>query len=345
MSTNQWIPVYTGYPEGMPEYPAYAVDDTLNRCYFAGGRLAGRPSAISYYFDANDNNWYDLPNLNVVRENGRMAAWEGKIYYMGGQELYGTNSRKSSSVIEVYDPSVGHWERLPDMPFTRALMGCVVAEDKLYMLGGIERVGGSITPCDTLYVYDFITGDWEQKSGTNGPVVWSQPVIHGKTIYVYGGYRSNSLTTVFRDIYKYDIDSDSWTSAGFVPQGLSVSPQQAGSVLYFSKEEGNALVRHPIDGDDWVPTTETNYDLYIWPYLNDKLYNINIWSGNKGVEYYSTKDDPTPPGPCLPVHGCANVEIKITGCSNNAMIKRISQVIDESECECDCDCSCNSDHK
>ena len=74
--------------------------------------------------------------------------------------------------FDVFDPATGSWQVLPPAPHARDHFHAVVADDKLYALGG--RITGSDDFANNTVaevdVYDFVTGLWKTLPSPQGDV-------------------------------------------------------------------------------------------------------------------------------------------------------------------------------
>jgi N-acetylneuraminic acid mutarotase len=146
--------------------------------------------------------------MRAPRGAGGVAAYGGKIYYAGG-----ISSGTATPRFDVYDPVANTWTQLDPMPRSREHFQAVVADGKLWAIGGRNLgINNTIAQTDA---YDFATGRWEtgfapiptQRGGYAAGVV-------GGDIVVMGGERGGIARP---EVQVYDPSSDSWRSLGPMP--------------------------------------------------------------------------------------------------------------------------------
>lgn len=77
-----------------------------------------------------------VPSMGVARASPAAAVVDGKIYVVGGCDVYD----ESLSWGEVFDPKTQAWESLP-LPRARhrIVHDCVVKDGKIYAVNGVEK--------------------------------------------------------------------------------------------------------------------------------------------------------------------------------------------------------------
>ncbi len=130
--------------------------------------------------------WETLTPMPSPRQDPQVAALNGLLYVLGGDDLNGTVSR-----MEVYDPETDSWSSAAS-PYFGVSGGQIAME----ALGGMLYVNGDN---DQMYYYDPDTNTWGEFTG-GMPHSWvTTTVIDGK-MYIAGGwnniygYYSNELT-------------------------------------------------------------------------------------------------------------------------------------------------------
>jgi len=98
--------------------------------------------------------WERLEGLRAPRRALAAASLAGRIYAAGG---YDGNEVAPSCVVEVYDPTVGHWSVLPELPTPRCWLSVVGTAGELYVLGGMDDNGGYLP---TVERYNPVAGTW-----------------------------------------------------------------------------------------------------------------------------------------------------------------------------------------
>lgn len=86
-----------------------------------------------------------------------IGAVDGCLYVLGGF------SRASAmNCVWRYDPILNTWQEVSSMTTARAFCKTSVLNGKLYVVGGVCRNRGGLTPLQSAEVFDPITGMWEQ---------------------------------------------------------------------------------------------------------------------------------------------------------------------------------------
>ena len=203
----------------------------------------------------NSGTWVTRAPMPTARQELATAAFNGKIYVIGGYDIDG----RSTAIVEVYDPATDTWTRKNDIPAAANHNAAAVAAGKLYSLsgstmnvynpgndswtpvappifghGGSPAVGvfqdkiyvaGGVSPFGSVNaeVYDPGTNAWTAlppmsvaRHHTGGGFV------DGK-FYVVGGRNGNSGETSFglRTLEAYDPQSNTWQERAPMPSGRS----------------------------------------------------------------------------------------------------------------------------
>lgn len=123
-------------------------------------------------------------------------------------------------------------DKKADMPTARSSASVVVAEGKIYVLGGYTGnfyswTGGSAV--NTVEMYDPLTDSWTTKSPMLFPAGSTSAVNYNNKIYVFGGLTTN--VTSIAKVQVYDTQNDSWSEKRSIPQAI----HGTGAVTYNDK--------------------------------------------------------------------------------------------------------------
>ena len=171
----------------------------------------------NYVYDPKADKWTSIASNSDKRIPGACVAYKGKIYVIGGIHniIFDLSDR-----IDFYDPITDHWSQKKPIPDVR-LGICVVAEDKVLVIGGWQPVSGQkrVRTSRTVQVYNPVTEKWEKKSDLPFGIVGTAVAL-GSKVYVMGcgtgeipGH-TKDLTTVF----VYDISKDTWKTTTPLPR-------------------------------------------------------------------------------------------------------------------------------
>ncbi|BBM83805.1 Kelch repeat-containing protein [Candidatus Uabimicrobium amorphum] len=146
--------------------------------------------------------WQQLPDLPERRSSHGAAIADGKIYIAGGWSM---ESKKKTwhKTVYVYDTNSdgAKWEKLADTPFTRRALAVIAFQDKVYVIGGMQEVGG---PTTKVGVYDIKTNTWADGPQLQGSKMTgfgcSAAVLNGE-LYV---------STVTGSLQKLDTKDNKW---------------------------------------------------------------------------------------------------------------------------------------
>jgi len=152
----------------------------------------------------------------------------------------------------------GIWMTKADMPSARTNGCAVVADQKIYVIGGFDPES---TPHSDLWVYDPATDSWDTSKApmptARGEMGCAE--VDGK-IYVIGGASSGRLnTTIYSAVEMYDPVTNTWTARSPMPI-RTISPTVSavngkiyaiGGIHYFDDLYGDVTV------EEYDPVTDT----------------------------------------------------------------------------------------
>ncbi len=120
--SNQWSEL-PKLPSGRSSHDAIVLDDKL---YVVGGWNMSGPDSTQWHdtavvmdLTASNPVWSELPNPGFHRRALALAAFDGKIFAVGGMERQGGPTRKTS----VFDPKVQQWSDGPELLGTEGMVG------------------------------------------------------------------------------------------------------------------------------------------------------------------------------------------------------------------------------
>jgi N-acetylneuraminic acid mutarotase len=176
--------------------------------------------------------WTDIANYPTpIMDNG-VAAWNGKVYSVGGVD--GSSVLKTGAV---YDPATGAWTAIASMATAREKPAVAVVGDKLYVVGGWGTDGN---PVSTTEVYDPAANSWSTAASVPVPYAAAAVSTLGGKLYVLGGCDANVCG--HPDVYAYDASANTWSRAADYP--LAVSWAACGALsgqLYCAGGAGDVL--------------------------------------------------------------------------------------------------------
>lgn len=152
--------------------------------------------------------------------------------------------------------NLGSWSLGPSIPTARKEIAnaTVVAENKIYVLGGVEQ-SGSIS--NKLEIYDIESGSWTAGSSIPKSVWRASAAVQNGTIYLFGGYQSLNPFPFNPsiEVYKYTIATDSWEQVSNMPiaRGASSAVALGDKIHLVGGANTSALSRMDI----YTPATDS----------------------------------------------------------------------------------------
>lgn len=130
--------------------------------YVAGGvtndyRGTGRVQAFDeiWELDAQTWTWRAVAKFSRPRIYCATAAFEDRVWILGGDVLHADNQRRASALVEIYDPRTGALTRAPDLPVALPNPLALAAAGRLWIVGARNRTDlgqfASIGPGETAW--------------------------------------------------------------------------------------------------------------------------------------------------------------------------------------------------
>jgi len=215
------------------------------------------------------------------------------------------------AAVAVVAPSVvaaeSGWSVAAPMPLARSELNAAVADDRLYVAGGIAQLG----PSPAFQMYDPATDSWRSLAQLPEPRHhFGMAALDGR-IYVSGGYAELPFGAPRRETWAYDIATDRWTRTADLPAGRAAHAMVAlGDYLYVVGGVGpqpDSLFLYDHKLDAWrrlataLPTLREHLAAVA---LGSRLYVIGgRWSGTGNLatlEIYEPATDRWSQGPDMP---------------------------------------------
>lgn len=203
--------IEAGSGPGAVSYAATAVGD--GTLFVAGG--AGQDGFRDGFFRRDpDGAWEALPSLPESRIGAAMVVYRGKVYFFGGAgytgfgggvncislicgEVTGVGFRRGDAYR--YDPAIGEWEDLPNMPQSANMGGAAVLDDQIWVLDGWTT---------NLLRFDPELQTWEQFDGPGvGPRAQSALVALDGELWLIGG---RTYSDEQQDVFIYTPSRNQW---------------------------------------------------------------------------------------------------------------------------------------
>jgi N-acetylneuraminic acid mutarotase len=238
----------------------------------AGGAVYGDPNSdqlvgTNEEYDPTTNRWTSKTPMPTPRIAFGIAAYQGKIYCIGGRTGDGF-----IGVNEVYDPATDTWETKASMLTARGWLTASAANGKIYCIGGPY-------PNRTVNeAYDPATDSWETKV--------SMPIDMGISVSVAV---DDKIYVISSKLQIYDPATDKWSQgtsppyANHVAAGVTTGDLAPKRIYVIGiRTPDHIPIKTPSNqiydptNDSWtfgadIPTRRYNFAVAV---LNDTLYAI-----------------------------------------------------------------------
>ncbi|MCZ6735703.1 MAG: hypothetical protein O7C65_07940 [Planctomycetota bacterium] len=319
-----WVETTTALPALSFFHAAAAWDDKL---YVLGGQHwdgAGLVVASNVYYSQIGNNgvpgaWQTMTPLPEPLYLHSVVVWNGRIYVTGGWTDAGLSNRVYSAEVNP-DGTLGSWVSLLNLPEAIYTHAAVVANGRVYVLGGVINNGNDLHNAVymSLIQGDGSLGPWVTTTPLPEPLSDHEAVIIGGRVYVLGGWIGAAPTTAVRSAEILpDKTLGAWQSEPSLPVPLylhggatdgdaifssggsdSVDPHNEVYALPVAPPASPADLTGPRDGPDgWVDAFDLGAMLGAW---------------------CSGVNDPNPPSP--PCENCTPANLAVADISGAANV-------------------------
>jgi hypothetical protein len=222
------------------------------------------PNFVRLRLDA-PSEWEMLPSGPGL-QGLPMVAWNGGVYRVGGLSARNEQGQESDlvSVSDVvrFDSKSKQWTALKPLPEGRSSHDAVVADGKLYVVGG-WTLGGKGTEekwLKTAWVLDLTKPDADWRPLAEQPFERRalSAAVHDGKLYVIGGMTSKGQPSL--DVDALDLATGKWEAGPPMPageklqtmNGFGSSAYAADGKLYLSTMDGGVF-RLAAGGKSWEP--------------------------------------------------------------------------------------------
>jgi N-acetylneuraminic acid mutarotase len=191
------------------------------KLYVVGGKDAVAHRSRAFAYDPRFDHWFRVPSLpGPAVENPAVVARGGRLYVIGGstEPFSGAVARVTS-----YDPHRNRWRSLTPMPTPRGGATAQVLGGKIYVAGGLDASGASLSRVEVFDPSDGPTGSWS--SAPPMSVRRDNPgsaALSGR-LYVFGGRTRNAdgstVDGALTSVEMYDPSTGDWKSRASMPTG------------------------------------------------------------------------------------------------------------------------------
>ena len=148
---DAWTPL-TQLPERREHCAAGAIGGKI---YVGGGRVDGITGVEpkTWEYDPANDAWTEKAELDPARGGLAGAVLQNRLIVFGGEGNPAAMSNGVYPDIDAYDPATNTWTNIGSMDVPRHGYGAAVVGDRVYLMGGAIKQGG--TPGDKSSVFYF----------------------------------------------------------------------------------------------------------------------------------------------------------------------------------------------
>ncbi|MDR2720193.1 MAG: hypothetical protein LBC03_05280 [Nitrososphaerota archaeon] len=237
--------------------------------------------ATNERYDPKTDTWTTLASMPTRRSDFAIAAYEGKIYAIGGGTSGKNGLNDLLNVTEVYDIASNSWSTKAALPFNGKSLHANVVDGRIFVVGARDSFKYG-SPQD-LYVYDPVKALWTQKTSMPraspaGNFIVSA-VVDDKIIFA-GEFTIGNTDVAEQKVLIYDTKTDSWSEGKAGPTQVWCGGAGATTGVYAPKNVytlgiTSNTVYDPIK-NSWLsakamPTERANFGVAV---VDDILYVI-----------------------------------------------------------------------
>ncbi|MGI5488240.1 carboxypeptidase regulatory-like domain-containing protein [Microtetraspora malaysiensis] len=153
--------------------------------------------------------WINTANYPVAVMDNAAAAWDGKVYSVGG-----ASATANLANGYVYDPAENTWTRIADLPAALEKPAATFVDGKMYVFGGWDSAGN---PSTKVYVYDPAANTWQTRAAVNpAPRAAAGLAVVSGQIYLVGGCVDGNCAKS-NAVVKYDPAADTFATVAPYP--------------------------------------------------------------------------------------------------------------------------------
>lgn len=156
-------------------------------------------------FDPATGKWESLPPLPEPRSSHDAAVVGDSIFVVGGWAMHGekkTSWHQTAWKLDLTKKPL-KWEAIAEPPFQRRALALAAHEDRLYVIGGMQKEGG---PTTAVSIYDPAADKWREG-----------PALQGEPMEGFGNSAFSAGDGLFSSTYKGRLQTLSEKSDGWQP--------------------------------------------------------------------------------------------------------------------------------
>jgi N-acetylneuraminic acid mutarotase len=290
------------------------VTSVNGKVYAIGGLNRETCLQNNIEYDPIKDDWTSRASMPTARANVAIAAYQNRIYVIGGStgagamERYGSGSDYTKNNVtaanEAYDTETDTWETKEPMLRPRWGASASVVNGKIFVFGGFKADG---TPTDDTQVYDTETDSWTEKASMPNSVGGHASAAVNNSVYMFGGTTRWMTGSKFDSTLIYDTEKDAWSYGSPMPRTPSFPAAAATTGLaapqriYVISYPNITQVYNPAD-DTWSTGAEmhTNRCTFGVATVNDRIYVVGGGSALFPELYFSGENEEYTPFGYIP---------------------------------------------
>ncbi|XP_021366971.1 kelch-like protein 41 [Mizuhopecten yessoensis] len=228
--TSSWVPrAHMLFPRC-----AFSAAAEGTKIYVTGGKPTlpkGETFDSLEVYDTEMNTWGLLEPMPLRLYHHTSTTHDGGLFVFGGQDVMD----EMLECLFRYDMKSGHWAIVTSsLPKPRVEASSLVIGDKIYIIGGSHQHENALT----VDIYDPALNKWKRGADFPDERKFTAVTTIDDVIYVCGGVRvfgrpgRRSRQVETKDLYKYDVEKDSWTKLIKMVQYANISTCTVAVVNY-----------------------------------------------------------------------------------------------------------------
>ena len=190
LTTNQWSssPITTPYDS----FAMTVLDDKL----VTAGGTTKNDEVVKKVLVLNAGQWKDYSEMTTARCHATAVGYHSMLIVIGGG-IKVEDKWTRLSTTELLDTTNGCWYTCNNLPSPHQQMKAAIMNDKLYLLGGVDKDGESSPQVFVASLDTLSTHQLNRQSAPNTPWCGSTPVVlYNKFLLTVGGVQQSCTSEV-----------------------------------------------------------------------------------------------------------------------------------------------------
>ncbi|XP_068684085.1 kelch-like protein 3 [Montipora foliosa] len=223
-STNSW-----GTLEGRHENDNFFSLAVLAGCIYALVKYSFDADVFLYKLD--DNVCEAVAHPPTIRYGACLVSDKRRLYLVGGSSL---PLLQTSQTVERFDPILATWEEVAAMNEARCEAFGAAMNGKIYIAGGIKKIGGHYTVLKSCELYDPSTNEWQVISNLKVCRQAANMVCVQEALYVVGGFKGIQKSSRELSVEVFQLGACEWKSKSTIPTNFeNENPEDRKKKIHF----------------------------------------------------------------------------------------------------------------